>query len=171
MKIQIYHTDNGIFRANRWQQVFQHDQQKLEFSGVNTHHTNYLVEKRSRNLQDLTHRELMFAVTKRKNFITSYLWPYTMRLIYETLNNLPSPQDTVRRTPQQIFSKTNININVKYFKPFECSVYVLDSSLQQNNPHHKCKERAKVGIHLDKSSQHGRNLSLVLNPTAGLVSP
>ena len=67
--------------------------------------------------------------------------------------------------------KQKVNINTKDFKPFGYPVYVLKAALQQNNPHHKWKERANVGIYMGKSPQHCRNVSLVMDLTTYLVSP
>ena len=112
-----------------------------------------MAEKIIRDLQDLTRTELIYSSIKWKEYITANLWPYAMRLANEALKNSPSPQDSARRTPEQIFSKTNVNINAKHFKPFGCQVYALTSVLQTNKPHHKWKQRSKVGIYL---AQHGR---------------
>ena len=93
-----------------------------------------------------------------------------MRLANEAFNNSPSPQDSSRRTTEQIFSKTNININAKHCKLCGCLVFVLDSALQLNNHYHKWKERGEIGIYMGKPPQHGRNISLVLDPTTVPVS-
>ena len=47
----------------------------------------------------------------------------------------------------------------------------MEPGLQNNNPYHKWKERANVGVYLGKSPNHDRNVSLVLNLNTGLVSP
>ena len=99
---------------------------------------------------------------------TANLWSYVMKLKNDALNNYPSPQDSARRTHEQIFSKTQVNINAKYFKLFGCPVFILDNALQQQNTYHKWKEKAKVGIYLGKSPQH---VSLVPSLTTSLVSP
>ena len=130
-----------------------------------------MAEKRIRDLQDLTRAHMLHAATSWKNCITANLWPYALRLANDALNNSPNPSDKDRRSAENIFSGTNTLINAKHFKPFGCPVYVLDSKLQNNNPHHKCKERANVGIYLGKSPIHNRNVSLVLNLSTGLVSP
>ena len=41
----------------------------------------------------------------------------------EALSNSSSPQNSGRRQPEQMFSKTNVNINVKYYKSFGCPLY------------------------------------------------
>ena len=53
----------------------------------------------------------------------------------------------------------------------DAQFFVLENSLQSNRPHHKWKERSKVGIYLGPSPQHERNVALVLSRTTGLVSP
>ena len=72
-----------------------------------------------------------------------------MKLANDALNNSPIPQDSSRRTPEQIFSKTNEKIHAKYYKIFGCIVFVLDSAQQLNNPYHK------IGICIGRSLQHG----------------
>ena len=62
--IKAYHADNGIFKANDWQQACRNERQRLTFSGVNAHFTNGLAEKRIRDLQDLTRTELIYSATK-----------------------------------------------------------------------------------------------------------
>ena len=135
--IRAYHADNGIFKANDWQNACMKEGQKLIFAGVNAHFTNGLAEKRIRDLQDLTRTLLIHASIKWKHCITANIWPYAMRMANDAMNNSPSLQDINRRTPEQIFSKTNANMNAKHFKPCGCPVYVLDSALQQNSPYQK----------------------------------
>ena len=101
--IKAYHANDGIFRSNDWQKACRDEKQKLTFAGVNAHFTNGMVEKRIRDLQDLTRAELIYSSTKWKGCITSKIWPYAMRLANETLTNSPSTQDSSRRTPEQIF--------------------------------------------------------------------
>ena len=171
VKIQHYHADNGIFRANLWQAECKKSNQGLTFAGVNAHHTNGLAEKRIRDLQDLARTQMIHATSKWPACITANLWPYAVRLANDTLNNTPSPQDSARRTAEQIFAKTVTNINEKHYHPFGCPCYVLNEALQKNNPHNKWKGRTRVGIYLGRSPQHGRNVALVLDRSTGLVSP
>ena len=169
--IKAYHADNGIFRAKKWQQACIDARQRLSFTGVNAHHTNGMAEKRIRDLQDLTRAQMLHAATRWNNCITANLWPYAMRLANDALNNSPNPKDKARRSAENIFSSSNTLANAKHFKPFGCPVYVLEPGLQNNNPYHKWKERANVGVYLGKSPNHDRNVSLVLNLNTGLVSP
>ena len=171
VRIKGYHADNGIFRAKKWQAHCSDQRQTLTFAGVNAHHTNGMAEKRIRDLQDLTRAQLIHANQGWKQCITANLWPYAMRMANDSMNNTPSMCDKGRLTPEQLFSKTNVHINTKHYAPFGCPVYVLSEKRQAQKPSHKWTERAKVGIYLGPSPQHGRNVSLVLSRATGLVSP
>ncbi|GFH52929.1 hypothetical protein CTEN210_09405 [Chaetoceros tenuissimus] len=171
VKIQAYHADNGVFRANKWIEACHKKSQKLTFAGVNAHHSNGLAEKRIRDLQDHARTMLIHANNRWKKCITANLWPYAVREANNAINHTPNMKDNDKRSPYQIFTDTKVNVNPKHFKPFGCPVYILENELQQNKPYHKWKQRSKVGIYLGKSEQHGRNVSLVLNRTTGLVSP
>ena len=94
-----------------------------------------------------------------------------MCLANDALNNSPSPQDKARRTPEQIFARSNVVPNAKHYKPFGCPVYVLESALQNLKPCHKWKQRSHVGLYLGKSPQHDRSVSLIIDIKNGLVSP
>ena len=169
--IKAYHADNGIFRANKWKAECTKHGQTLTFAGVNAHHTNGKAEKRIRDLQDLARTQMIHAAHKWKGCVTAHLWPYAIKMANDALNNSPSPQDKARRSPEQVFSKTVVHVNSKHYHPFGCPAFVLENELQGNKPFHKWKERAKVGIYLGKSPQHGRNVALILDRTTGLVSP
>ena len=87
------------------------------------------------------------------------------------LNATPNFQNKDYRSPEQLFSRTNVSINAKHYKPFGCPTYVLDKSLQTNLPFHKWKQRSRVGIYIGPSPQHARNVALVMDRATGLVSP
>ena len=151
VKIQAYHADNGVFRANAWQDACQRKGQPLTFAGVNAHHTNGLAEKRIRDLQDQAHTMLIHANSRWKNCVTTSLWPYAVREACDVLNLTPSLQDKHLRTPHQIFANTKVQANLKLFYQFGSPVFVLDSDLQQNKPFNKWKQWSKVGIYLGRS--------------------
>ena len=145
--IKAYHADNGIFRAHKWVNACKQKGQTLTFAGVNAHHQNGVAERRIRSLQELTQTMLIHSSRRWPNNVTTNLWPYAMRMANEVMNATPSLKDKGHRTPQQIFSNTTVNINIKHWKPFGCPAYVLNSALQAGQPHHKWKQRSRVGIY------------------------
>ena len=61
IKIQHYHADNGIFKANGWVRDCYDKAQSITYSGVNAHHQNRLAEVKIRWLQDLVRTTLAHA--------------------------------------------------------------------------------------------------------------
>ena len=135
--IRAYHADNGIFRANKWLSHCVRRGQPLTFAGVNAHHQNGLAKRRIREIQELARTMLIHTAKRWTKFVTTNLWPYVIRMANDVLNGTPSFQDNQRRTPQQVFSGSNILPNPKHWKPFGCPVYVLENSLQAGHIHHK----------------------------------
>ena len=80
-------------------------------------------------------------------------------------------QNKYRLSPAQLFSRTKVQIKSKHWQPFGCPVYVLNEALQANQPDHKCKEQAHIGICLGQSPIHNRNVALVMHKNMGHVSP
>jgi hypothetical protein len=65
-----------------------------------------------------------------------------------------------------------VQTNPKHWKPFDCTVYVLDKGLQAGTTiFHKWKQRANVGVYLGRLPQHARSVALVLDRRMILVSP
>ena len=73
IKIQAYHADNGIFRANAWVKQCQEQGQSLSFAGVNAHHQNGIAERRIKELQDLARTMLIHAHKRWHQCITAHL--------------------------------------------------------------------------------------------------
>ena len=103
--------------------------------------------------------------------ISPNLWPYAVRMANEMINITPSLQDTMKRSPMQIFSRSKVNHNTKHQMTFGCPAYVLDNTLQQKGIFHKWNQRSRVGVYLGRSPQHAKNVSLILDRMTGLVSP
>ena len=171
VEVRAYHADNGIFKAHAWVNNCNHKQQRLTFAGVNAHHQNGIAERRIRELQELARTMLIHAAKRWPAAITANLWPYALRAANDALNEVPNPKHFTKLAPLNLFSRNKVSTNAKHWKPFGCPVYVLGSELQEGKPHHKWRERSRVGIHLGRSPQHNKNVALVMNRTNGLVSP
>ena len=71
----------------------------------------------------------------------------------------------------ELFSDTKVRPNFKQLHPFGCPVYVLGEKLQNGQKLPKWNTRARVGIYLGQSPHHAASVGLILNQTAGMVSP
>ena len=89
------------------------------------------------------------------------------------INSTPWVKHPNHRTPQQVFSNTQVEENPKHWFHFGCPVFVLDENMQHGSRPKggKWKQRAKIGIYLGRSPHHSRNVALVLNIRTGRVSP
>ena len=105
------------------------------------------------------------------NAITSNLRPYALRHANDCVNNTPNLQDATKQSPHQLFTSTTVMINKKHWRPFGCPVFVLEEQLQSGQPYQKWRQRACVGIYLEQSPIHNRNVALVLHRNTGHVSP
>jgi hypothetical protein len=171
IKIESYHSDNGIFKSKAWQDHCYTNRQGLTFAGVNAHHQNGKTERRIRELQDMARTMLIHAKHRWPSAITANLWPYAIRMANDVLNSTPSSKFPDGRIPMSSFSKANVTTNPVHWQPFGCPVYVLSSAKQTTGIQNKWAERSKVGIYLGRSPQHAQSVALVLNLDTGLVSP
>jgi len=89
------------------------------FLGVNTHHTNGLAEMRISTLQDLTRIMLVDTHQKWGTTATASLWPYAMLMANDSLNQTPNTKDSLKRTPLQTFTGSEVQTN--HWAPFGCS--------------------------------------------------
>ena len=55
----------------------------------------------------------------------------------DIFNNSPCLQVESNKTPLQVASGSNVNLNQKHYHPFGCPAYVLDSNLQEGKPFDK----------------------------------
>ena len=62
--VKRYHSDNGIFRANKWQEYFHTHGHVMTFAAVGAHHQNGRAEAQIRVLYDLK-RSMMLDATAR----------------------------------------------------------------------------------------------------------
>jgi hypothetical protein len=104
--------------------------------------------------------------------VNHYLWPYALRHASAVINNTPSLlQKCNNCLPEQTFSKTSVNINIKHCIPLGCPTYCLNNKLQNQRKINKWEQHSRVGIYLGFLAQHARTVALVLNMQTGLTSP
>jgi hypothetical protein len=171
INIEAYHSDNGIFKSNAWQDNCTERGQGLTFAGVNAHHQNGRAERRIKELQNLARTMLIHANKRWPDAITTNLWPYAVRMANDVLNATPSAKFPDGRIPLSSFSRSRVSLNPVHWQPFGCPVYVLSSAKQGSGIQQKWSERSRVGIYLGRSPQHAQSVALVLNLSTGLVSP
>ena len=63
------------------------------------------------------------------NEISTKIWPYVARMACGAINEAPTIKDPPRKSPTNLFSGLEVNINAKHWKPFGCPAYELDSAI------------------------------------------
>ena len=166
--IQHYHADNGIFASNGFREEAERCGQGLSFCGVGAHHQNGIAERRIQDLTETARANLIHA-SHRNEAITAHLWPYA--LLHASHIRRLLPRDGNMKSPEELFSRAGVRPTTRFLHPFGCPVYVLKGKLQSGGTQPKWEERSRVGVYLGVSRQHATNVSLILNPQTGFISP
>jgi Reverse transcriptase (RNA-dependent DNA polymerase) len=173
VKIRHYHADNGVFATHLWRSHCIARGQGLTFAAAGAHHQNGKAEAKIRHLQSQARTMLIHAQHRWPQAVTANLWPYAIRMANETSLELPSLNFKDNRTPLQAFTGSTTATNPRFWQPFGCPTYVLESELQnpQSAIRNKWKDRSRIGLYLGRSPLHARSVALVLNLQTGRVSP
>lgn len=171
--VQHYHADNGTFAAKGWIDACHLKKQTISFAGVYAHHQNGKAEVRIKHLQDLARTSLIHAAKRWPEAINAHLWPYAFRMANLSINATPWLGDPKKRSPQEMFSGSQVDNNPKHWHHFGCPVFVLDKEVQKGRRPKggKWMERSQIGIYLGPSPHHARSVALVLNAETGRVGP
>ena len=167
--IKHYHCDNGRFADNDFVAACNQQRQAVTYCGVNGHHQNGIAERGIRDLQDQARKQLLFAKNCWPMAIDLSLWPYALRAATQYHNQLRT--DTSGKSPIEKFANVQVGTNMHHMHTFGCPVYALNNALASGNSLPKWSPRARLGINIGPSPRHARSVTLVLNPSTGLVSP
>ena len=106
------------------------------------------------------------------NAILTEICPYVVRMACDVINESPNIKDPSSKSPEQILSSSELQLNTKHWETFVCPYYVLEIAISNiRGIHKKCKHHSQVGIYIGRYLQHAQNLLLILNQNTVLVSP
>jgi hypothetical protein len=169
VRIQHYHCDNGCFADSMFRESCEAEGQQLTFCGVNAHFQNGIAERAIRDLSKSAQKQLLHAHQRWPQAVSTALWPYALRHAAH-LNNvllmLPNGQSRL-----ELFSSVNVGSNMRFLHTFGCPVFALNNALASNKAVPRWDPRARLGLNLEPSPTHARNVHLVLSLMTGLVSP
>lgn len=169
VRIQHYHADNGRFADNAFINHVKEQGQTISYCGVNAHFQNGIAEKRIRDLQETTRKELLHAKHRWPEAIELSLWPSALRNANHLRNTLPDKEDA--SSPLERFTGIRVAPKIRDNHAFGCPAYALDSNLASGKSIPKWNTRARLGINLGPSETHASSVNLVLSLTTGCVSP
>jgi hypothetical protein len=169
VRIEHYHCNNGRFADNDFKSACEQARQRLTFCGVNAHFQNGIAEKAIRDLSESARKQLLHAHQRWPAAVHLALWPYALRNAAHLHNVLPVRDDNTSRLEH--FSSIRVGLKLRHAHVFGCPVFALQNELSSGSSLPKWSPWARLGINLGPSPHHARNVSLVLNPHTGCVSP
>jgi hypothetical protein len=168
VRLLHYHCNNGLFADNAFKNSCSANRQRLTFCGVNAHFQNGIAKKAIRDLRESARKQLLHERQRWPAAIHLALWPYALRSAVHLHNTLPVLEDGTSRLKR--FSSIRIGSKMKHHHAFGCPVFALENYLAAGSSILHWSPCARLGINLDLSPSHARNVYLVLNLHTGCVS-
>ena len=88
VQIHHYHADNGRFADNAYIQHVKESGQTISYCGVDAHFQNGIAEKRIRDLQESTRKQLLHAKHRWPEAIELCMWHYRTRRTHPVLSDV-----------------------------------------------------------------------------------
>ena len=105
--------------------------QTITFCGIGSHHQNSIAKFHFQDITESAHTPLLHAAHQWPKTIAVNLWPQALKHATNICNALPRAGKP--SSPLSLFSRTQVQPNLKHFHPFGCPVYVLQAPLQNQN--------------------------------------
>ena len=168
---KAYHADNGRFADKGFRDDCTHSNQIITFCGVGGHHQNGIAERKIKDITLGGRTLLLHAKRMLPEYISTILWPFAVKCYEDRMNNLTFRADG--RTPFETLAGLDSSpVILANFHTFGCPCYVLDHRLQSGaGKIPKWEPRSRMGIYVGRSPSHAANVSLILNPRTGHISP
>ncbi|MGH7974322.1 MAG: hypothetical protein ACREBR_02255 [bacterium] len=103
VKVQNYHSDNGVFTATQFRQHLEESDQDLSLSGVGAHHQNGVAERAIRTVVSRARILMLHAALRWPEMADSSLWPFALSYAAHLWNTTPR-ESCGGFSPLEIFS-------------------------------------------------------------------
>ena len=121
-----------------------------------------------KTLRETARTQLLHAIERWPSSCSTHLWSFALRYAAQVHNEVPKKGYDL---PINKFSGVQVQTNLNHLHAFGCPVYALNSNLASGKTIGNWNRRARLGIYLGPSPRHARSVSLIMNPSNGLVSP
>ena len=170
VKVEAYHSDNGIFTARDFVGKLMEDGQRIRYSGVGAKHQNGQVENAIKIVATKARTLMIHASLHWPEAYDDSLWPMAVSYAADLYNHMPSMESGL--SPAEIYSGAKSNHSLlKNAHPWGCPVYVLEPKLQDGAKIPKWQPRSKQGQFLGFSPVHAETVGLIKNLRTGYISP
>ncbi len=136
---------------------------------MNVHFQNGIAERAIWDLAESARKQLLHACACWPAAVNFALWPYALHIAALLHNSLPVLEDGTSRL--ELFSSIQVGCNMKHVHTFACPVFALQNALASGKSLPRWSPHARLGLNLEPSPTHARNIYLVLNLMTGCVSP
>ena len=96
--------------------------QTITFCGIGAHHQNGIAKCCICDITESACTSLLHAAHQWPKTTTANLWPQALKHATNIYNALPHAGKP--SSPLSLFSRTQVQLNIKHFHPFGCPVYV-----------------------------------------------
>ena len=171
VKVDSYHTDNGIYKSRAFTEELASNYQSITFSGVGAKWQNGVAEgainivvSRARTL--MLHSNIHWPEEKDES-----LWPMALKHAAHLYNHTPNERSGI--APIQIFSRTmHDGQALRNLHTWGCPTYVLEPKLTEaGGKIPKWKPRSRRAQYMGVSPVHAETVALVRNLRTGYISP
>ena len=171
--IQSYHTDNGVFKSDKFVTELLKNQQTIRFSGSGAAHQNGVAERAILNVVNMARTMMLHAAMRSADgSLNTDLWPMAMDYAVWIYNHLPRRDSGA--SPEELPTRTTSDtpLLLADCHVWGCPVFVLEPKLQKSGikiP--KWHPRSRRGILMGFSPQHSTLITLILNLASGSITP
>jgi Reverse transcriptase (RNA-dependent DNA polymerase) len=169
--IDSYHTDNGVFKNQRFVQEIHTNVQSIRFSGVGAHWQNGMAEGAIRIIVSRARTLMLHAVWHWPEMEDASLWPMAMAHAVHIYNHTPNELTGI--APIETFSGSlSDGQALRNLHTWGCPTYVLEPRLTEaGGKIPKWQPRSRRAQFMGMSPVHAESVGLVRNLTTGYISP
>ena len=168
--VKGYHSDNGVFDAQDFQDELRVLEQTHTKSGVGAHHQNGVAERSIQTVMNSARAMMLHAALHWPKGMDTNLWPLAVDYAVHLWNHTPRRESGV--SPMELFCGIKGDCSVlRSARVWGSPAYVLDPKLQDGKKLPKWMPRSRRGQFLGMSSRHSSSIGLVRNLRTGFISP
>ena len=165
-----YHSNNGQYAKNNFQEAVANVGQKITYWGVGPQHQNGITEVRIKYLMLAACTMLLYSKRHWTEAIADIIWPYAMKSVGACHNHFYL--NNYGLCPLKLFSgvESTFDLNIKH--TWGCPAYILDAKIQDRSrgiP--KWEPRSLLDIYLGNFPVHAGSIVMILNPKTEHVPP
>lgn len=171
VQVDKYHTDNGVFKSQRFVQEITNNVQSIRYSGVGAKWQNGVAEGGIRIVVTKARTMMLHASLNWPEMDDPSLWPLAVSHAAYLYNHTPNEASGI--APIEIFSRTvGDGQALRTSQPWGCPAYVLEPRLTEaGGKIPKWQPRSRRAQFVGMSPLHAESVGLVRNLKTGYISP